>query len=40
MPQIVVVTGAGSIGQAIARRVSVGKTVLLVDLPSLPEPTF
>lgn len=32
MKQVVVVVGAGSIGQAIARRVSVGKTVLLADL--------
>ncbi|GGY29651.1 short-chain dehydrogenase [Rhodanobacter panaciterrae] len=32
MTQVVVVIGAGSIGQAIARRVSVGKNVLLADL--------
>jgi NAD(P)-dependent dehydrogenase (short-subunit alcohol dehydrogenase family) len=32
MPQVIVVIGAGSIGQAIARRVSVGKHVLLADL--------
>ncbi|WP_263484228.1 SDR family NAD(P)-dependent oxidoreductase [Mesorhizobium sp. CA8] len=32
MSQVVVVVGAGSIGQAVARRVSVGKTVLLADL--------
>lgn len=32
MPQIVVVIGAGSIGQAIARRVSAGKHVVLADL--------
>lgn len=32
MSQVVVVIGAGSIGQAIARRVSVGKHVLLTDL--------
>lgn len=32
MPQVVVVIGPGSIGQAIARRVSAGKTVLLADL--------
>jgi len=32
MPQVVVVIGAGSIGQAIARRVSAGKRVLLADL--------
>ena len=32
MSQVVVVIGAGSIGQAIARRVSVGKHVLLADL--------
>lgn len=30
--EIVVVIGAGSIGQAIARRVGVGKTILLADL--------
>jgi predicted dinucleotide-binding enzyme len=32
MSQVVVVVGPGSIGQAIARRVSVGNTVLLADL--------
>jgi NAD(P)-dependent dehydrogenase (short-subunit alcohol dehydrogenase family) len=32
MPEVVVVIGAGSIGQAIARRVSAGKHVLLADL--------
>jgi NAD(P)-dependent dehydrogenase (short-subunit alcohol dehydrogenase family) len=32
MAEVVVVVGAGSIGQAIARRVSVGKIVLLADL--------
>ncbi|PHY17582.1 SDR family oxidoreductase [Caulobacter sp. BP25] len=32
MAQVVVVIGAGSIGQAIARRVSAGKHVLLADL--------
>jgi NAD(P)-dependent dehydrogenase (short-subunit alcohol dehydrogenase family) len=32
MTEIVVVIGAGSIGQAIARRVSTGKHVLLADL--------
>jgi NAD(P)-dependent dehydrogenase (short-subunit alcohol dehydrogenase family) len=32
MPQVIVVIGAGSIGQAIARRVSTGKHVLLADL--------
>jgi NAD(P)-dependent dehydrogenase (short-subunit alcohol dehydrogenase family) len=32
MTQVVVVIGAGSIGQAIARRVSSGKHVLLADL--------
>lgn len=32
MKEIVVVIGAGSIGQAIARRVSAGKMVLLADL--------
>ena len=32
MNQVVVVTGPGSIGQAIARRVSAGKHVVLADL--------
>jgi NAD(P)-dependent dehydrogenase (short-subunit alcohol dehydrogenase family) len=32
MSNVIVVIGAGSIGQAIARRVSVGKHVLLADL--------
>lgn len=32
MPHVIVVIGAGSIGQAIARRVSAGKHVLLADL--------
>lgn len=32
MPNITIVIGAGSIGQAIARRVSAGKHVLLADL--------
>ena len=32
MKKIIVVIGAGSIGQAIARRVSAGKHVLLADL--------
>jgi NAD(P)-dependent dehydrogenase (short-subunit alcohol dehydrogenase family) len=32
MKNVIVVIGAGSIGQAIARRVSVGKHVLLADL--------
>jgi NAD(P)-dependent dehydrogenase (short-subunit alcohol dehydrogenase family) len=32
MKNVVVVIGAGSIGQAIARRVSAGKHVLLTDL--------
>lgn len=32
MSQVIVVIGAGSIGQAIARRVSTGKHVLLADL--------
>jgi NAD(P)-dependent dehydrogenase (short-subunit alcohol dehydrogenase family) len=31
-PNVIVVVGAGSIGQAIARRVSAGKHVLLADL--------
>ena len=30
-PEVVVVIGAGSMGQAIARRISVGKTILLAD---------
>jgi saccharopine dehydrogenase-like NADP-dependent oxidoreductase len=32
MSQVIVVIGPGSIGQAIARRVSAGKYVLLADL--------
>jgi saccharopine dehydrogenase-like NADP-dependent oxidoreductase len=32
MADVVVVIGAGSIGQAIARRVSAGKHVVLADL--------
>jgi NAD(P)-dependent dehydrogenase (short-subunit alcohol dehydrogenase family) len=32
MSQVIVVTGPGSIGQAIARRVSAGKHVVLADL--------
>jgi len=32
MSNVVVVIGPGSIGQAIARRVSAGKHVLLADL--------
>src|SRR5450631_3140494 len=32
MTSVIVVIGAGSIGQAIARRVSAGKHVLLADL--------
>jgi NAD(P)-dependent dehydrogenase (short-subunit alcohol dehydrogenase family) len=32
MPNVIVVIGAGSIGQAIARRVRTGKQVLLADL--------
>jgi NAD(P)-dependent dehydrogenase (short-subunit alcohol dehydrogenase family) len=32
MPNVIVVIGAGSIGQAIARRVSTGKRVVLADL--------
>ena len=32
MPQVIVVIGAGQIGQAIARRVGVGKHVVLADL--------
>ena len=32
MTQVIVVIGAGSIGQAIARRVSAGKHILLADL--------
>lgn len=34
MPQIIVVIGAGQIGQAIARRVGVGKHVVLADMRS------
>ena len=30
--ELVVVIGAGSMGQAIARRIGVGKTILLADL--------
>jgi NAD(P)-dependent dehydrogenase (short-subunit alcohol dehydrogenase family) len=32
MRNVIVVTGAGQIGQAIARRTGVGKHVLLADL--------
>ena len=32
MTDVIVLVGAGSIGQAIARRVSAGKRVLLADL--------
>ena len=32
MSEVIVVIGAGSIGQAIARRVSAGKHVVLADL--------
>ena len=32
MSDVIVVIGAGSIGQAIARRVSAGKHVVLADL--------
>jgi NAD(P)-dependent dehydrogenase (short-subunit alcohol dehydrogenase family) len=32
MPSVIVVIGAGSIGQAVARRVSAGKHVLLADI--------
>jgi NAD(P)-dependent dehydrogenase (short-subunit alcohol dehydrogenase family) len=32
MSEVIVVIGAGSIGQAIARRVSTGKYVVLADL--------
>jgi predicted dinucleotide-binding enzyme len=32
MAQVIVLIGAGSIGQAIVRRVSAGKHVLLADL--------
>jgi predicted dinucleotide-binding enzyme len=31
MSNVIVVVGAGSIGQAVARRVSAGKHVLLAD---------
>ena len=34
MSQVIVVVGAGSIGQAIARRVSAGKQVVVADLHS------
>ena len=34
MTSVIVVVGAGSIGQAIARRVSAGKHVVLADLRS------
>ncbi|WP_244470990.1 SDR family NAD(P)-dependent oxidoreductase [Microvirga massiliensis] len=32
MTNVIVVIGAGAIGQAIARRVSAGKNILLADL--------
>ena len=32
MSEVIVVIGAGSIGQAVARRVSAGKHVVLADL--------
>jgi NAD(P)-dependent dehydrogenase (short-subunit alcohol dehydrogenase family) len=32
MKNVIVVIGAGSIGQAVARRVSAGKRVLIADL--------
>jgi len=32
MPNVVVVIGAGQIGQAVARRVGVGKHVVLADM--------
>lgn len=32
MNEVVVVIGAGSMGQAIARRVGAGRTILLADL--------
>ncbi len=32
MSEVIIVIGAGSIGQAIARRVSAGKHVVLADL--------
>ena len=32
MSEVVIVIGAGSIGQAIARRVSAGKHVVLADV--------
>jgi NAD(P)-dependent dehydrogenase (short-subunit alcohol dehydrogenase family) len=39
MSEVNVVIGAGSIGQAIARRVSAGKHVLLADLrQGMPTP--
>jgi uncharacterized protein YbjT (DUF2867 family) len=36
MSQVIVVVGAGSIGQAIARRVGVGRKILLADLAPSP----
>ena len=39
MTNVTVVIGAGSIGQAIARRVSAGKHVLLADLCGGETPT-
>lgn len=32
MPDVIVLIGAGSIGQAVARRVSAGRHLLLADL--------
>ena len=32
MPNVIVVIGAGSIGQAIVRRIAAGKRVLLADI--------
>ncbi|HEY9071731.1 MAG TPA: NAD(P)-binding domain-containing protein, partial [Candidatus Ozemobacteraceae bacterium] len=32
MPHVIVVIGAGSIGQAIARRIGAGRHILLADL--------
>jgi len=32
MPLVIVVIGAGQIGQAIARRVGIGKHILLADM--------
>ena len=38
MTNIIVLIGAGSIGQAIARRVSAGKHILLADIDRVQKP--